>query len=57
MKKQLYNVLSQIDVDGELHRPGAQVELTDAQAAYLLEKGAVELAPAAAPKAAPAKAA
>jgi|JI6StandDraft_1071083.scaffolds.fasta_scaffold85209_3 hypothetical protein len=56
MKKQLYSVLSQISVEGELHLPGAQVELTDDQAAYLLEKGTIELAPAAAaPKATQAK--
>ena len=36
-----YHVHSQIEVDGDLVRPGARVELTDDRAAYLLEKGAI----------------
>lgn len=49
--KQTYTVVSQTEVDGTLHKPGAELQLTDEQAQYPLERGAIELKPAPAPAA------
>lgn len=46
-KKTLFNVVSQIQVEGAIAAAGTQIELTDIQAEYLLAKGAVEPAPTA----------
>lgn len=44
--KQTYTVASQIEVEGQLHKPGAELQLTDEQAQYLLEREAIALKPA-----------
>jgi hypothetical protein len=42
MNKQLYSVISeQVQVDGKLVRAGDEVELTETQAEYLLDVGAI----------------
>jgi hypothetical protein len=51
--KKSYDVIKDIELDGEHLKPGKQIDLTDEQAAYPLQEGhivATPEVPAAAPK-------